>query len=59
VSEYLSEMNAEKCSLAIGKWLDEISEELEFLTKRKAEVEKEKHEFLNRVKSSANGFSAY
>jgi hypothetical protein len=34
--------------------LEEISEELEFLTKRKEEVEKEMEEFLNRIKGLNN-----
>jgi hypothetical protein len=50
VSSYLSKESDEECSLAIKQWLEEISEELDFLTKKKAEVEKEKEEFLNRVK---------
>ncbi len=57
VSPYLAEMTVKECSLAIRKWLEEISEELEFLDKRKTEVEKEREEFLNRVKSLGNGFS--
>jgi len=56
VSKYLAKMNREECGLAIKEWLDEISEELEFLTKRKKEVEKEKREFLNRIKDFTNGF---
>jgi hypothetical protein len=56
VSEYLSEMSPKESSLAIKKWLDEISEELGFLTRRRAEVEKEKQEFLNRVKNSTEAF---
>jgi hypothetical protein len=51
VSSYLSKESDEECSLAIKQWLEEISEELDFLTKKKAEVEKEKEEFLNRVKN--------
>jgi len=35
----------------------EISEELEFLAKRKEEVEKEMAEFLNRIRHLENGFS--
>ncbi len=50
VSKYLAKMNREECSQAIKEWLKEISEELEFLTKRKEEVEKEKEEFLSRIK---------
>ena len=52
-------MNREECSQAIKEWLEEISEELEFLTKRKGEVEKEKEEFLNRVKSLNNNSSLH
>jgi hypothetical protein len=51
VSSYLSRESDEECSLAIKQWLEEISEELDFLIKKKAEVEKEKEEFLNRVKN--------
>jgi hypothetical protein len=56
VSRYLSKMSNEECSLAMEQWLEEICEELEFLSKRMEEVEREKEEFLNRVKGSANGF---
>jgi hypothetical protein len=51
VSTYLAKMTEKRCTLALEDWLREISEELEFLTKRKEEVEKEMSEFLNRVKS--------
>jgi hypothetical protein len=51
VSSYLSNESNEECGLAIKRWLEEISEELDFLIKRKAEVEKEKEEFQNRVKN--------
>jgi hypothetical protein len=51
VSTYLAKMSEKRCTLAFEDWLKEISEELEFLTKRKGEVEKEMSEFLNRVKS--------
>ena len=51
VSSYLSGESDEECSSAIKQWLEEISEELDFLTRKKAEVEKEKEEFLNRVKN--------
>jgi len=40
-----------ECSLAIKEWLEEISEELEFLAKRKDEVEREMSEFLNRIRN--------
>jgi hypothetical protein len=51
VSSYMSTESDEECGLAIKQWLEEISEELDFLTKRKAEVEKEREEFLNRIKN--------
>jgi hypothetical protein len=56
VSKYLSQMTDRECSLAMEQWLEEISEELEFLSKRMEEVETEKEEFLNRVKGMANRF---
>jgi hypothetical protein len=59
VSEYLARMTEEECSFAIKDWLEEISEELQFLKKRREEVEKEMEEFLNRVKSLDNGFSTF
>jgi hypothetical protein len=55
VSKYLSTMTDKECSLAIEQWLEEMCEELEFLSKRMEEVEREKKEFLNRVKSLGNG----
>jgi hypothetical protein len=51
VSSYLSRESDEECGLAIKRWLEEISEELDFLTRKKAEVEKEKEEFLNRIQN--------
>jgi hypothetical protein len=56
VSPYLSKMTSKECSLVIREWLEEISEELEFLAKRRAEVEREKEEFLHRVKGLGNSF---
>lgn len=56
VSKYLAKMTVRECSLAMEQWLEEISEELEFLSKRMEEVEREKEEFLNRVKGLANKF---
>lgn len=56
VSKYLSQMTDRECSLAMEQWLEEISEELEFLSKRMEEVETEKEEFLNRVKGMAKRF---
>ena len=51
VSEYIAKMTGEESNLAIKEWREEISEELEFLIKRKEEVEKEMEEFLSRVKN--------
>ena len=51
VSSYMSMESDEECGLAIKQWLEEISEEVDFLAKRKAEVEKERAEFLNRIKN--------
>jgi hypothetical protein len=51
VSKYLARMTDKKCSLVFEDWLAEISEELNFLTRRKEEVEKEKSEFLSRIRS--------
>ncbi|MGQ9725546.1 MAG: hypothetical protein ACUVQL_00270 [Candidatus Bathycorpusculaceae bacterium] len=56
ISRYLEKMTPEECNLAIKEWLEEISEELEFLTKRREEVEKEMEEFLDRIKG-LNNFS--
>ncbi|MEM2105167.1 MAG: ParB N-terminal domain-containing protein [Candidatus Bathyarchaeia archaeon] len=54
VSEYLEKMTEEECRFAIKEWIEEIMEELDFLTKRKEEVEKEIGDFLNRVKNLNN-----
>jgi hypothetical protein len=59
VSKYLAIMTSEECRLAIKQWLEEISEELEFLAKRKEETEREMSEFLNRVKNLGNNFSTF
>jgi len=59
VSKYLAKTTKEECNLTIKEWLEEISEELEFLTKRKEEAEKEMAEFLNRIKSLNNGFPTF
>jgi hypothetical protein len=59
VSKYLAKMTREECRLAIKQWLGEISEELEFLTRRKEETEREMSEFLNRVKNLGNSFSTF
>lgn len=59
VSKYVSRMTSIECTLAIRDWLDEISEELEFLTKRKEEVEKERAELLNRVKDLESHFLSF
>ena len=59
VSKYLARITRAECKLAIKEWLEEISEELEFLTKRKEEVEREMEEFLNRIKNLDNNFSTF
>jgi len=58
VSRYLAEMTPREGKIAINEWLEEISEELEFLMKRKEEVEKEIEEFLNRIRNLNNNVSA-
>jgi len=57
VSGYLARMTRQECNVAIKEWMEEITEELEFLAKRKEEVEKEMAEFLSRIKHLENGFS--
>lgn len=57
VSKYLSQMTPRECRKAIEEWLEEITEELSFLAKRKEEVEREKEDFLNRVKMLEDNFS--
>jgi hypothetical protein len=49
VSEYLSRVTEEECRLVIKDWFKEIEEELEFLTKRKKEVEGEMEDFKRRI----------
>jgi hypothetical protein len=56
VSKYLARMSKLECVLAIKEWLEEISEELQFLTGRKREVENEMEEFLNRIKNLDDSF---
>ena len=56
VSSYVARMTSRECNIAIKEWMEEIAEELEFLTKRKEEVAKEMAEFLSRVKHLENGF---
>jgi len=51
VSEYLSSMSEKECRLAIEEWLEEMREELDFLAKRKEEVEREIEEFLRKIKT--------
>jgi len=55
ISKYLARMSPKECREAIKNWLKEITEELAFLKKRIEEVEKEKEEFLTRIKSLNNG----
>jgi len=54
VSEYLAKMSDEECELVIKDWLKEIEEELEFLSKRKNEVENEMTEFLRHLRSNGH-----
>ena len=54
ISKYLAEMTSEECRKAIKSWLEEITEELEFLKKRIGEVEKEREEFLSRINTLNN-----
>ena len=54
ISKYMARMTEKECNLAINEWLAEMSEELEFLTKRKEEVEREMEEFLERIKNVNN-----
>jgi len=51
VSAYLAKTTEKESKAALEEWLKEISEELEFLTSARDQVEKEQAEFLNRVKS--------
>jgi hypothetical protein len=53
VSKYLAKTTEKQSRDAFEQWLKEISEELEFLTNAREEVEKEQAEFLNRVRSSS------
>ncbi|MBS7637787.1 hypothetical protein KEJ49_02695, partial [Candidatus Bathyarchaeota archaeon] len=50
VSRYIEKMTIEECKIKIKDWLEEISEEIEYLRKRIHEVEKEREEFLIRIK---------
>jgi hypothetical protein len=59
VSKYLAKMTREECRLAIKEWLEEISEELVFLARRKEEAQREMEEFINRVKNLGNNFSTF
>jgi hypothetical protein len=59
VSLYLANLTKNECRLAIREWLDEITEELNFLDKRKEEVEKERAEFLHRIRNLQNNGSLF
>jgi hypothetical protein len=54
VSKYLAKMSDEECELAIRDWFTEIEEELQFLIKRKKEVENEMTEFLRALRTNGN-----
>ena len=56
VSRYVAKLTPKESNVALKQWLGEISEELEFLLRRKEEVEKEREEFLSRVKGLVNHF---
>jgi len=51
VSEYLVSMSEKECSIVIKEWFEELKEELDFLVKRKEEVEREIEEFSRRIKN--------
>lgn len=51
ISKYLAKMTPDESRKAIRGWLEEISEELEFLRRRIEEVQKEREEFINRIKN--------
>ncbi|MEM1551774.1 MAG: ParB N-terminal domain-containing protein [Candidatus Bathyarchaeia archaeon] len=51
ISKYLASMSPEECREAIKNWLEEITEELDFLKRRIKEVKKEKREFLCTIKA--------
>lgn len=59
VSEYLAKMSDEECELAIKDWFKEIEEELEFLAKRRKEVEGEMTEFLRALRTNGNTAKFY
>jgi len=50
----LTRMSDEECKLAINDWFKEIEEELEFLAKRRKEVESEMTEFLHALQTNGN-----
>jgi len=55
ISKYMAKNTEQECRQVIKEWLEEIAEELEFLTRRKEEVEKEMEEFQKRTKNGSNG----
>lgn len=59
VSRYLAKMTDEECELAIKDWFKEIEEELDFLAKRRKEVENEMTEFLRALKKNGNTSKFY
>jgi hypothetical protein len=54
VSAYLASTSKKESYLAVKEWLEELSEELEFLEKRKSEVEREKEDFQKRISNFAD-----
>lgn len=59
VSRYLAKMSDDECELAIKDWFKEIEEELDFLVKRKKEVENEMTEFLRALRKNGNTSKFY
>jgi hypothetical protein len=59
VSKHIAKMTRQECRLAIKEWREEISEELEFLAKRREEVEREMEEFQNRIRNLGNNSSVF
>lgn len=59
VSRYLAKMSDVECELVIKDWFKEIEEELDFLAKRKKEVENEMTEFLRALRTNGNTSKFY
>jgi gas vesicle protein len=57
VTKYVAKMARHECELAVKQWQEEINEELDFLTKRKQEVEREMEDFLKRARNLEGNLS--